>query len=370
VDLLAIPVSESSDSAALDRLPDDGVRGELVTALHESRRWNARITGLVAVAEKRALARKQGYASTTEWLMALSGEPAVACRRKVAVAAALEDMPATREAFAAGELSESRVRVLAQAQALAPEQFAADEASLVGEVTTAPSEQVPQVLATWKRQTDPQAAEIEVERLRELRGLHVSKHWTGMVHLNGDLDPAGGLVVLEALRSLAEPANLDRDDRRTPAQARADALVEVCRRFLQGGGRGNRRPAQALVTIPWNTLQAGSGIIDTEAGPIFGNSARRLTCDATISRVLLDPESIPIEMGQTTRVIPNRLRRLLELRDQHCTHPRCLTPARWCEAHHFLHWADGGPTDLSNLRLLCPHHHTDAHQDDWHPRRE
>ena len=275
--------SPSSDSAALDRLPDDGVTGELVTALGEARRWNARITGLVAVAEKRGLARKQGYPSTTEWLMALSGEPASICRSKVAVAEALAQMPATREAFAAGEVSESRVRVLAQAQALAPEQFAQDEKQLVAAVVDASSQQVPQVLATWRRQTDPQAAEIEVERLRELRGLHVSKHWTGMVHLNGDLDPAGGLVVLEALRSLAEPANLDPSDRRTPAQARADALVEVCQRFLQGGD-GKRHPAQVLVTIPWNTLHAGRGIVDTEAGPIGAATARQLVCDATISR--------------------------------------------------------------------------------------
>ncbi|MBN2114339.1 MAG: hypothetical protein JW785_09455, partial [Acidimicrobiia bacterium] len=69
--------------------------GELVTALWESRRWNARVTGLVTVAEKRDLARKQGYPSTTEWLMALSGEPAGACRSKVAVAEALERMPET-----------------------------------------------------------------------------------------------------------------------------------------------------------------------------------------------------------------------------------------------------------------------------------
>jgi hypothetical protein len=113
VELEAVAVSESSDPAALDGLPDHGVTGELVTALGEARRWNARVTGLVAVAEKRGLARKQGYQSTTEWLMALSGDPASVCRSKVAVAEALEEMPATREAFAAGRVSESRVRVLA-----------------------------------------------------------------------------------------------------------------------------------------------------------------------------------------------------------------------------------------------------------------
>jgi hypothetical protein len=125
-----------------------------------------------------------------------------------------------------------------------------------------------------------------------------------------------------------------------------------------------------LVTIPWDTLSAGQGIVDTDAGPVGGNTARRLTCDATVSRVLVDPESVPVEMGRATRVIPGRLRRLLELRDPHCTHPGCHIPARWCEAHHILHWAEGGTTDLANLRLLCSRHHTHAHQDDWHPKRE
>ncbi len=344
--------------------------GELVTALGEARRWNARITVLIAVADKRDLARRHGYPSTSEWLMALSGDPASTCRSKVAVAAALQEMPATREAFAAGEVSESRVKALAQAQALAPEQFARDETDLLAQVAAAPSQQLPQVLHGWKRRVDAEAAETEAERLHHMRALHLSKTWADMVHLSGDLDPASGIIVLEALRSLADPANLDPNDTRTPAQARADALVEISRRFLQTDQKGKRRPAHVLVTIPWNTLSAGNGLIDTGAGPISGNTARRLTCDATVSRVLLDPQSVPIEMGRATRVIPDPLRRLLELRDQGCTHPGCHRPAGWCAAHHITHWAAGGKTELANLRLLCEHHHTLTHQNDWHPRRE
>jgi hypothetical protein len=357
---------EPSASEVFDALPDDRVTGELVTALGEARRWNARITGLVAVADKRGLARKQGYPSTTEWLMALSGEPASVCRSKIAVAATLEQMPETREAFAAGDLPESRVRALAQAQALAPEQFARDEAQLVAQVASASSQEVPKVLAQWKQQTDPQAAEAAVERLHGMRALHLSKNWADMVHLSGDLDPAGGLLVLQALDCLSDPAH---QDPRTPAQRQADALVEVCRRFLQGD-QGKRRPARVLVSIPWNLLQEGKGVVDTEAGPIGARTARRLTCDATISRVLLDPESVPVELGRATRVIPDRLRALLELRDQGCTWPGCGRPASWCDAHHLTHWADGGTTDLANLRLLCSHHHTLTHQDEWHPKRE
>ena len=106
---------ELAEPEVPDGLLDESLTGELVTALREARRWNARVTGLVSLADKRGLARRQGYRSTTEWLMALSGEPAAACRTKIAMAEALEEMPQARAAFAAGDLSESRVRVLAQA---------------------------------------------------------------------------------------------------------------------------------------------------------------------------------------------------------------------------------------------------------------
>ena len=214
-------------------------------------------------------------------------------------------MPETQKAFASGEVSVSRVKLLAQALALAPEQFAQSETALLAEVTAVPSRQVPRYWPTWKRHGDPEAAEAEVERLRALRALHLSAYWSGMVHLSGHLDPEGGLQVLAALRSLAEPADLDPADTRSPAQARGRS-----RRSLpppqMGRREGRRRPAQVLVTIPWNTLQSGKGIVDTEAGPITGPTARRLTCDCTVSRVLLDPESVPIEMGRATRIIPAR----------------------------------------------------------------
>ena len=103
-----------------DGLSDDGLAGEVVRAHQERCRWDAREAELVGEAERRGLAYRQGHASTTAWLMALTGEPAPACRGKLAVASALEEMPETRKAFASGELSESRVRLLAQAQALAP----------------------------------------------------------------------------------------------------------------------------------------------------------------------------------------------------------------------------------------------------------
>lgn len=51
------------------------------------------------------------------------------------------------------------------------------------------------------------------------------------------------------------------------------------------------------------------------------------------------------------------LRRAVAIRDSHCRFPRCDRPHGWCDAHHVMHWADGGPTALQNLVLLCRPHH-------------
>ncbi len=346
----------------------------LAEGLRELGRLEARVVArraeYLAEAERRGVARQEGYGSTTAWLMAVSGDPAAVCRSRLAVAASLQEMPETREAFAVGEVSEPRVRLLAQAQALAPEQFARDESVLVAEAAAVSSKRLPQVLAVWRRTTDPQGAEADADRLHTLRALHLSPAWSGMVHVSGDLDPEGGGVVLAALRSLSESAALDPTDTRTPAQCRADALVEVCRRHLDGGpGATSRRP-QVTVTVPWDSLRRGSGVVDTEAGPITVEAVRRLACDAALSRVITSRDGSPTEAGEARRVIPPALRRALEARDQGCTHPGCDVPARWCDAHHIVHWADGGKTQLANLRLYCRAHHRQAHNHQPHPRRQ
>ena len=78
---------------------------------------------------------------------------------------------------------------MAQAQALAPEVFAGDETRLVALVVGASAQGVPKLLAAWKLAADLQAAEVEAERLHAQRALHLSADWSGMLRVNGLLDP-------------------------------------------------------------------------------------------------------------------------------------------------------------------------------------
>jgi hypothetical protein len=47
----------------------------------------------------------------------------------------------------------------------------------------------------------------------------------------------------------------------------------------------------------------------------------------------------------------------LHARDGGCAFPGYDHPADWCQRHHIRDWANGGPTDIDNLVLLCGYHH-------------
>ena len=96
-------------------------------------------------------------------------------------------------------------------------------------------------------------------------------------------------------------------------------------------------------------------------GPLLSDADRRyLTCDATCE-VWFERDGRPIGAGRATRTVNRRLRRALEHRDRSCAVPGCGA-TRGLHAHHIRHWEDGGPTELSNLVLLCPYHHRAHHR--------
>lgn len=103
-------------------------------------------------------------------------------------------------------------------------------------------------------------------------------------------------------------------------------------------------------------------------GPVSTETARRLTCDAQITAVLLDPNGVPLRVGRSERTVTPGIWTALVARDRGCTFPGCTRPPAWCDAHHITHWADGGPTDVDNLVLLCGHHHRTIHHGGWDVR--
>ena len=89
------------------------------------------------------------------------------------------------------------------------------------------------------------------------RAFTLSPVGAGLVRLTGWLDATGAATVNAALDPLCHPRLDDPSGPRTPAQRRADALVDVCTAALRGEvglpGQGGD-PAQVVVTVPFATL--------------------------------------------------------------------------------------------------------------------
>ncbi|HSS94432.1 MAG TPA: HNH endonuclease signature motif containing protein, partial [Candidatus Dormibacteraeota bacterium] len=96
--------------------------------------------------------------------------------------------------------------------------------------------------------------------------------------------------------------------------------------------------------------------------PISSKAVERLACDCSLTRILLDADSMVIDVGRAKRVVSGAQSKALRVRDGGCVVPGCDRPARWSSAHHVVHWIHGGATDLSNLTLLCYRHHGMVHE--------
>ncbi len=120
---------------------------------------------------------------------------------------------------------------------------------------------------------------------------------------------------------------------------------------------------QVVIHIDADTLHTGNtGRCEIEDGPtIAAETVRRIACDASIVGMIENDAGEPFDIGRKSRSIPPSIRRALKARDKGCRFPGC-THARWVDAHHIHHWADGGTTKLPNLVLLCRSHHRLIHE--------
>jgi hypothetical protein len=404
----------------------DAVRAERVLGL---RRLLDRLEGhwlqeLAAVDARGAAGAEHDLqvGSTASWLRTRLRMGAGAAHTSVRTARALFRGPLaeTARALIGGELSPAHASVLAAGtQELAAHQAIEAEPVLVEAAQRLDPPRLRQVIGHLQLVADPDSAEAKAERRHARRGLWLAPTLEGMVALDGLLEPEAGQTLLAALEPLARPPSAADD--RSGGQRRADALAELARRQLEGGRlpqTGGVRP-QLTVLVDLDSLQGGPGSLggDTDTGPLGPETCRRLACDGAVTRVLVtrqatshhghDPTdhhghhdpcgdhghhhphsqatltdqlqaaarrlppvlggapSQPLDVGRTTRVVQPAQRTALAVRDGGCVFPGCDRPLSWCEAHHLVHWLDGGPTDLDNLVLVCRAHHRAVHEGGW-----
>ncbi len=309
----------------------------------------------VAAFDRREAWRADGATSMAAWLAWRVGVTQRTGAQWSRVGGALEELPALAEAFASGRLSADQVTPLTRVAT------ADTDAALAEEATEWTAAQC----ATYARRALREGCvdEAEVRRRRAL-------HWwfdyeAGMLRLSGQLSAEEGATVVEAIERIADAAKPDPETGELepyPARA-ADALVELASASMGTSGDPDR--ATVVIHADAAALVGGEGVAEVEGGPQLSTEAlRRRACDARVEWVVHDGDGRTVGVGRARRVVPAWLSRQLRLRDGGCRFPACER-RRWGHAHHRLHWADGGPTDLDNLMWLCPAHHRLVHDGGW-----
>jgi hypothetical protein len=317
-----------------------------------------------------------GFRSCAEWLAWRVGLAPGSARERVRVARALGALPGMTAALERGQLSYAKVRALTRVAT--PE----TEARLLAVARAGTAVHVERIVHGW-RQLDRQAESRKAARQHTGRALHVYTDNDGTVVLRGRLAPEVGAMLLRALdaaretlyqrrRALGPPASDPAMEAPTRAQQQADALnllAEIAlHQELDPGSPGERYQVVIHVDAAVLADPAQAGQSALEDGPhVPAGTSQRLACDA--SRVVMrhDEDGRVVEVGARTRTIPPALRRALHHRDRACRFPGCTV--RVGEGHHVRHWAQGGPTTLSNLALLCRRHHRSVHEEGYQMER-
>jgi hypothetical protein len=335
---------------------------------------------LVREIDGRGLPVARHATSTAVWLREHLRISIHAAKRMLDLAAAVDQRPALNAALVAGAVNAEQAAVVAAAVADLPADLGAElvdkaEAVLIGQagqfepaiLRKAGQRILAHVAPEVADAADAVALRRMEERAFQRRAFHLTPQGDGRVRVTGWLDEVGAASVNAALDPLCAPRH-DHDQPRTPAQRRADALVEVCdlaTRTEKLPDNGGQRP-HVVVTVPFEVLhqKLGIGMLDT-GGRLSATHVRRLACDAQLIPAVLGSDGQILDMGRRRRLVTGRLRQALELRDRGCAFPGCDRPPRWCAGHHIRSWVDGGSTNLDNSVLLCGHHHRTIHHGHW-----
>ena len=360
--------------AAEDLKPMFGsqVLGRLRELLVLQNRIAAEVTRTVRECELTQAAEHDGLKTMQAWLRGHAHLAPSEAARMVRSGRALAHLPAVAATFAEGAITAAQVALIApiaseEARAAAAAQdvdLGAIDESLAAVAATQPHEKVAQVVHVYLEALDPDGPEPDPT---DGRRLTMVRHADGSGTGRFDLDAVGFEKVQAVIESLVQ-AHRPKGDDRTRGQQNADALVQWADNTLAHGDLPTLRTAKPHVVVTIDaedladTTTRGPGAAETGFGATLSAArARWLACDGTLSRMVMGPDGLPLDVGRTQRVVPPHIRRAVERRDRHCVFTGCRAPTHWCDVHHLIEWINGGATSLANSALLCERHHTKVH---------
>ena len=412
------------------------VRRDVLAQLERSIDGLVAARAAVLVAEKESGAwQGAGDRSFEAWWGRTSRGGQRSASTQVRAAEQLDAVPAVVEAVTQGRIGLDHAVIIARVAAAGTSaqrdaaQSPQGQQELVGLAERLDAGTFATTAARWAASVDPAALEADHQGQRAARYLHVVDTKRGTV-IKGLLDCAAGHRLTLALEAVTPKPGADDD--REPEQRRADALDTIATSILSSADTkpGAHVPPQVTLILteqtwlaaraerqrqrssraafgfgPADDNAAGSGTggldldfdstgADTGDGPWTAEAVAVgylpatledgtpvpvselaiAMCECDVTRVVIDADGVPMDLGRTERVFTGVHRRAVIARDRECAWPDCHAHARWCQIHHLRWWErDLGPTSVENGMLLCNFHHHEVHRRDLsitrHPLR-
>lgn len=344
----------------------DQLASDIVTLAGRLNAANHQFLVLIAEFDRRNGWADAGAQSCAHWLNFKCGIAVGAAREKVRVARALEKLPKISAAMASGRMSYSKAREITRIGDEHNEQY------LLSIAEHGTAAHVERLVRAYRSCQEAEQLSRD-QRQQQSRRVTFRYDDDGSLILTCRLPAEAGARIMKALDVAVESLPVNAPD--VPAgtlrqvvpysQRRADAFDAIAESFLahqvlESPGADRH---EIVVHVAAETLRSrAAGCCEIEHGPsIPADTARRLSCDASLFSLIEDADGEPLNVGRKTRNISAPLRRLLQARDKGCRFPGCSN-ARYIDAHHIKHWANGGETKPANLVSLCRFHHRAVHE--------
>ncbi|CAN5192758.1 HNH endonuclease signature motif containing protein [soil metagenome] len=322
---------------------------------------DARIVQIIAEVDHNRLWGNTGARSVAALVAWKTGVSPTRAKTIAAVAHRLQEFPRCAQAMAQGRVSLDQIGVLAQHAAPGSDAHYAQliDTATVTQLRTAIALEPPPEPDT-KPEPEPRPRPEPPRSITKTTD-HQSTTW----HITLPHHDAAEFDAALTSHQDALVAAWKRDHADTPSETTppfptpVDGLLSLIRAGWDTdvAARPHGHRTTAVIHVDLDTRVSALHL-----GPLLSDDDRQyLLCDTTCE-VWFERDGHVLGAGRETRTIHRRLRRALE----HLYHFTCVVPCcgatRGLHAHHLTHWEDGGPTELSNLVLICPFHHRQHHR--------
>lgn len=183
----------------------------------------------------------------------------------------------------------------------------------------------------------------------------------GMLLRSGGLPRSGGVpatvlitTTLQDVQAAAEYARGDADPADPSSSAGPSSPAGPTGMTGTTGTAGQHPGAQSGQTGQWSRGASAPPVFHTADGMRLSLAQfLDIACEADVIPVFMNSRGGITAYGTSRRYASAGQVKALIARDGGCTFPGCDAPPQWCQAHHVIPWIAGGPTDISNLALVC-----------------